>query len=39
MTETALLIFGGVISLVVFLGVIIYGMMSFGRWSERDTES
>jgi hypothetical protein len=39
MTETALLILGGVISLVVFLGVIIYGMMSFGRWSERDTES
>jgi hypothetical protein len=39
MTETALLIFGGVVSLIVFLGVIIYGMMSFGRWSERDTNA
>lgn len=39
MTETALLIFGGVISLIVFLGVIIYGMMSFGRWSERDSKA
>jgi hypothetical protein len=38
MTETALFIFGGVITLIVFIGVLIYAMMSFSRWSERDSK-
>ncbi len=38
MTETALFIFGGAITLIVFIGVLIYAMMSFSRWSERDSK-
>lgn len=38
MTETALFIFGGVITFIVFIGVLLYGMMSFSRWSERDSK-
>jgi hypothetical protein len=39
MSDTALLLFGGAVTLVVFIGIVAYGMLIFGRWSERDTNS
>jgi flagellar biogenesis protein FliO len=38
MTEAALFIFGGVITFIVFIGVLLYAMMSFSRWSDRDSK-
>lgn len=37
MTELALFIFGGVVSLIVFIGVLLYAYMSFSRWFDRDS--
>ncbi len=39
MNDTALLLFGGVVTLVVFIGIVAYGMLMFGRWSQRDADS
>jgi hypothetical protein len=39
MSDTALLLFGGVVTLVVFLGILGFGLLSFGRWSARDSKS
>lgn len=36
MTEIGLFIAGGLVTLVVFVGVLLYGMMSFEQWSKRD---
>ena len=38
MTETALFLFGGAITLIVFIGILIYGMMSFQQWSKNDKQ-
>ncbi len=35
MDETALFMFGGAISLVVFAGIFVYVMFSFKEWSDR----
>ena len=37
MTETGLFIGGGVILLIVFIGVLLYGMLWFQQWSENDS--
>ena len=39
MSDTALLLMGGAVTLVVFIGIVAYGMLTFGRWAERDTNS
>lgn len=36
MTEIGLFIAGGLVTLVVFIGILLYGMMSFEQWSKRD---
>ena len=36
MTEIGLFIAGGLVTLVVFIGLLIYGMMSFSQWSKDD---
>ena len=38
MTETALFAFGGVITLIVFIGVLLYSMMTFSRWYDKDSK-
>jgi hypothetical protein len=35
-TETGLFIAGGAVTVIVFVGVLLYGMLSFDRWSRRD---
>lgn len=37
MTETGLFIAGGAVTLLVFIGVLVYGMLSFDKWSKGDT--
>lgn len=37
MSDTALLLLGGAVTLVVFIGILAYGMLTFGRWSDRDS--
>jgi len=39
MTETGLFIAGGAVTLLVFIGVLVYGMLSFDRWSKGDVGS
>jgi hypothetical protein len=39
MSDTALLLLGGAVTLVVFLGILAFGLLSFGRWSARDSNS
>lgn len=39
MTEITLFIFGGVITLIVFVGILLYSMMSFSRWYDRDASA
>ena len=36
MTEIGLFIAGGLVTLIVFIGLLIYGMMSFNQWSKDD---
>lgn len=36
MTEIGLFIAGGVVTLIAFVGVLLYGMLSFDRWSKDD---
>ncbi len=36
MTEAGLFIAGAVVSIIVFTGVFLYTMFSFGRWADRD---
>ena len=36
MTEIGLFIAGGLVTLIVFIGVLLYGMMSFEQWSKND---
>ena len=36
MTEIGLFIAGGLVTLVVFIGLLLYGMMSFSQWSKDD---
>jgi hypothetical protein len=36
MTEIGLFIAGGLVTLVVFIGLLLYGMMSFNQWSKND---
>ncbi len=36
MTETGVFIAGSIVTFVVFTGGFIYGMLSFGRWADRD---
>ncbi|CAB4559213.1 unannotated protein [freshwater metagenome] len=36
MTEIGLFIAGGLVTLVVFVGLLLYGMMSFNQWSKDD---
>ena len=36
MTEIGLFIAGGLVTLVVFVGLLLYGMMSFSQWSKDD---
>jgi hypothetical protein len=38
MNETALFAFGGVITLIVFIGLLLYTMMTFSRWFDKDSE-
>ena len=38
MTETALFAFGGAITLIVFVGALLYTMMSFSRWYDKDSK-
>ena len=39
MTEIGLFIAGGLVTLVVFIGLLLYGMMSFSQWSQNDREA
>lgn len=39
MTEIGLFIAGGLVTLVVFVGLLLYGMMSFSQWSKNDREA
>ena len=39
MTEIGLFIAGGLVTLVVFIGLLLYGMMSFSQWSKDDREA
>jgi hypothetical protein len=39
MSDTALLLLGGAVTLVVFMGLLAFGLLSFGRWSARDSDS
>ena len=36
MTEIGLFIAGGLVTLVVFVGLLLFGMMSFNQWSKDD---
>ncbi len=36
MTEIGLFIAGGLVTLIVFIGLLLYGMMSFDQWSKKD---
>lgn len=36
MTEVGLFIAGGAVTLIVFVGLFLYGMMSFDQWSKAD---
>ena len=36
MTDIGLFIAGGLVTLVVFIGLLLYGMMSFSQWSKDD---
>ena len=36
MTEIGLFIAGGLVTLVVFVGLLLFGMMSFNKWSKDD---
>ena len=36
MTEIGLFIAGGLVTLVVFIGILLYGMLSYEQWSKRD---
>jgi len=38
MTEIGLFIAGGLVTLIVFIGLLIYGMMSFQQWSKNDEQ-
>lgn len=39
MNETGLFIAGGIVTLIVFVGVLLFGMLSFSQWSKNDTTS
>ena len=39
MTEIGLFIAGGLVTLVVFIGLLLYGMMSFNQWSKDDRKA
>jgi hypothetical protein len=39
MSDTLLLLLGGAVTLVVFIGILAYGLLTFGRWSERDASN
>ena len=39
MTETGLFIAGGLVTLIVFIGVLLFGMLSFSQWSKNDAAS
>ncbi|MEI7623887.1 MAG: hypothetical protein WCJ88_10060 [Actinomycetes bacterium] len=39
MNEIGLFIAGGVVTLIVFIGLLLYGMMSFNQWSKDDRKS
>jgi hypothetical protein len=39
MTEIGLFIAGGLVTLVVFVGLLLYGMMSFSQWSNDDRKT
>ena len=39
MNDTALLLLGGAVTLIVFIGLVAFGMLTFGRWSERDANA
>ena len=39
MNETGLFIAGGLVTLIVFIGVLLFGMLSFSQWSKNDTKS
>ena len=39
MTEIGLFIAGGLVTLVVFNGLLLYGMMSFSQWSKDDRKA
>lgn len=36
MTEIGLFIAGGIVTLIVFIGLLLYGYMSFNQWSNDD---
>ena len=36
MNETGLFIAGAVVSIIVFTGVFLYAMLSFGKWADRN---
>ena len=35
MNETGLFIAGAIVSIIVFTGVFLYAMLSFGKWEDR----
>ena len=39
MTEIGLFIAGGLVTLIVFIGLLLYGMMSFSQWSKNDRDA
>jgi hypothetical protein len=38
MTEIGLFIAGGFVTLIAFIGILIYGYMSFHEWSKNDEQ-
>jgi len=38
MTEIGLFIAGGFVTLIAFIGILIYGYMSFHEWSKNDKQ-
>ncbi len=39
MTEAGLFLAGGAVTLLVFLGVFLYAMLSFSKWSRNDSSA
>ncbi len=39
MSQSLLFVSGAVVSIIVFTGLFLFAMLSFGRWADKDAES